>query len=320
MPKNIKPYYQTYKSFHQLIIKVASENYNGSLLTRGKARIFFIVKAYKNKKHIDFFAKRLSQLSNSASLELRSEMLGAVDWPYIHNRWDIPTKLDKIATHYEVLSEIPSDLIYITGNATGDGLDCHELMDLSDISQNLKIVIDKAPWFAREGELLINILMQDLRVASIAFTLGKVKGEKVAYIGAIQGIYGGFPVNQALEIYKTLTKEFQGLRPRSLLLEILKVLMKKLGVSSLYCISDNNRHHRHKYFGKDKNTAFKNDYNAMWEEHDGILNMSTGFYEISTNPSIKDMADIPSKKRSLYKRRYEIIFSLDNRLKLENLN
>ena len=307
-------------SFKRLILNAAYKNYSGALLKKIKARLFFIVNAYKHKGKIDLFSERLSQLPNSGWVELRPEMLGVVAWPYIHNQWDVETKLDKIAAHYEILSALSSNLIHVTGKATGDGLNCHELMDLSDISKNLKIVIDKAPWFTREGELLINILRQDLRVASIGFSLGKNKEDSVAYIGAIQGIYGGFPVDEALGIYKIITKDFQGLRPRSLLLETLKVLVKKLGVSRLYGVSEQNRHHRHKFFGNGEKTIFKNDYNAMWEEHDGVLDTDTGFYEIPLSPAIKDMAEIPSKKRSLYKRRYEIILSLDDRLKLEKMN
>jgi uncharacterized protein VirK/YbjX len=316
IPKNTQPLDQNNESFRRIIFNAACENHKESLLKVIKGRLFFVVKACRQKDEIVAFSKRLTELPNAENIKVTPQMLGVIEWPYIHNQWDVHTKFDKIATHYEILSKLSSELIHVVGNATEHLEGCCELMDLSDISSNVKVVIDKAPWFMREGELLINLFRGDLRTASIAFTLGNKDGEKVAYVGAMQGIYGGFPVEEALEIFKLLTKDFYGLRPRSLLLEVLKALVKKLGISHMYAVSEQHRHHRHQYFGNDENTVFKNDYNSMWEEHGGVLDAVTGFYEIPVAPAIKDLAEIPSKKRGQYKRRYEIILSLDDRAKL----
>lgn len=317
MNTTIKNYNQAQMSFRALIFDAAVQNYSGLFITKFKSRALFVRKAYQNKNAIDAFAERLSHLPNGVVVDIKPEMLGVINWPYIHNEWDLDTKFEKILTHYEILSALNSSLVHVGGSATDADADCHDLMDLSDFSPDLKVMIDKAPWFTREGELLINLIRGGLRAASIAFTLGKANGETVAYIGAIQGMHSGLSVDEALEIYKGLTKDFHGLRPRSLLLEVLKVLLKKLGVTRIYAVSDRNRHHRHVYFGNDENTVFKNDYNLIWEEHDGVLNPEIGFYEIPIAPAIKDMAEIPSKKRSLYKKRYEVIHALNDRVKLE---
>jgi serine O-acetyltransferase len=99
----------------------------------------------------------------------------------------------------------------------------------------------------------------------------------------------------------------------------LKALLVKLEVSKIYAISEQHRHHRHRYFGNSNNTVFKNDYNPVWEEHGGILDANIGFYEIPIRPSIKEMEDIPSKKRSLYKRRNEIILSIPAMINLQGI-
>jgi serine O-acetyltransferase len=304
---------QPHEDFHKKIVIAAKVNHKNLAFSSIKARLFFIIKSYLNKQLIQAFIKRLSSLPNGENVAITPYMLGVVEWPYIHNQWDIQTRLDKIAAHYEALSAIKSNLIHI------DRTSSLQLIDFNKISENVTIVIDKARWFTREGELLINIFRKDLRVASVAFSLGVSGQDKVAYIGAIQGIHGGISTPESLEIFKLITKDFEGLRPRSLLLEVLKALLLKLEVSKIYAISEQHRHHRHRYFGNSKSTVFKNDYNPIWEEHGGVLDESTGFYEISIKPSIKEMEDIPSKKRSLYKRRNEIIHSLSAMINLQGI-
>lgn len=304
---------QNQQGFFQKIVFTAKSNYPNFSIVSVFSRFFYMAVAYKHKTDIQTFIARLSSLPNNQSVKVTPKMLGVVEWPYIHNQWDASTKLDKIATHYEILAKINSTLMQV------DSVNGFELADLSSVSEDVRIVIDKAEWFTREGELLLNIFRNNLRVASIAFGLDYKDAAIVAYIGAIQGVHSGIGSDDSLEIFKLLTKDFEGLRPRSLLLEALKVLLKKLGASHIYAISERHRHHRHPYFGNNQNTVFKNDYNQIWEEHGGILNKRIGFYEITLAPAIKPMEEIPSKKRSAYKRRHEIILSLREKLKVESL-
>ena len=302
-----------YKDFHQEIINAANANHRKHSLGSITNRLLFIINAYRHWAVVYAFIKRVTQLSNGARITITPQMLGVIEWPYLHNQWDVKTRFDKIATHYEVLSKLKSNLIYMSSTSS------FELINLGRTSANVSIVLDRASWFIREGEMLINVFRKGLRIASIAFTLGEKDGVTVAYIGAIQGVHSGVATEDSLALFKLLTKDFQGLRPRSLLLEVLKVVLKKLGVSRLYAVSEQNRHHRHHYFRNNEKTVFVNDYNPIWEENGGILDENTGFYEIPIGPAIKSIEDIPSKKRSQYKRRYEFILSLGDQINLENL-
>ena len=280
----------SHKEFFRLIIDVARINYGFKSIKAIKKTLVFYIVAYKNKQEI---CKFLYVTSNIKGLVINNSKLGVIEWPYIHNHWDAKTRLEKISTHYEIMQNanlglIPTDVDFF-----------HKIVDLNHISQDVTIAIDQAPWFVREGELVINVFKADLRVASIAFALGLHQGVKVAFLGAVQGIHQGVPAKESLDIYRDLTKEFEGLRPRSLLLEVLKVLLAKLEVKKMFAICEQNRHHRHAYFGSDEHTVFKTDYNSFWEEHNGVLDTKTGFYELPLALSIKNLADIPSKKRSM---------------------
>lgn len=268
--------------------------------------IKFSILANKHQKNIEDLFARLSVLNISVT----AEMLGVVEWPYIHNAWDVKTKLNKIAAHYEILSKSYPSLMHIRTAP------CRKICDFDAISKGVFIGIDYAKWFTREGELVINVFRDDLRVASMAFTIGFHKDDIVIYIGAIQGIHGGIPANESLEIFKTLTKDFSGLRPRSLLLEALKVVASKLNAKKILGVCEENRHHRHVYFGNDQKTEFKNNYNPFWEEHGGKLNEEIGFYDIPIEPALRDLSDIASKKRGQYRRRNELIEDLINTVNL----
>ncbi len=247
---------------------------------------------------------------NTLNMKVTPEMLGVIEWPYIHNQWDVKTKLDRIATHYEILSKSHPHLMQIST------VPCIKVCDFDSISKGVSIGIDYAKWFTREGELVINIFRDDLRVASMAFTIGLHLDKVVAYVGAVQGIHGGIPEEDSLAIFKTLTKDFAGLRPRSLLLEALKVVVSQLGAIKILGVCEQNRHHRHVYFGNDQKTVFKNDYNLFWEEHGGKLIDDIGFYELELAPAIRDLAIIASKKRGQYRRRNELLTDLNNNINL----
>lgn len=294
------------RSTNQSLFETAANIYESLSPKSLIKRCLFLLKAFKNKSLVEKFIKRI----DAYEVPVTSEMLGTIIWPYIHNAWNIETKLNTIADHYEILSPQFPQLAQIRK------IKRFKVSDFSHISENLTIDIDYAQWFTREGEFVINIFQDDLRVASMAVTMAYSNDEVVAYIGAVQGIHGGVSAEKSLEIYKKLTKEFSGLRPRSLLLEVLKVVVVRLGAKKILGVSEQNRHHRHSYFGNDEKTQFKNDYNPFWDEHGGQLAGNTGFYSIPLTPAIRDLSEIAAKKRGQYRRRYEFIESISDSVNL----
>jgi uncharacterized protein VirK/YbjX len=183
------------------------------------------------------------------------------------------------------------------------------LSDLSEFSAGCSLVLDRPVWFMREGELVLNLFQGDLRVASIAFTLCCVDGELCIFIGAVQGIHKGIESDKSLDIYRDLTKDFEGLRPRSFLIEAIKYLALNLGVKKIYAVGDGYRHHRHPYFGAEKAKELAADYDVIWMEHGATPSEREDFFEIPMTSSRKPLDTIPSKKRAMYRRRYELMDS-----------
>ena len=82
------------------------------------------------------------------------------------------------------------------------------------------MVIDQAKWFMREGQLVINLFVGEVRMFSLAFSLGRDGGERTAFVGAVQGR----DIEGVADEYRDLTKAAHGMRPRDLLFEIFRML------------------------------------------------------------------------------------------------
>jgi len=289
----------------RLIVATAREIHPGSSVVAVKRRACFVYRAIRYRKLLKAFCVRIARASSDCRTSPRSDVMGVTEWPYINNAWNVAERLDRIANHYELLASRSSTMFHLGGH------DKLRLVDLSKISADCEIVIDRAVWFKREGELVLNLFKKDLRVLSLVFTFGVQDGVPAIFVGAIQGIHEGVSKEESLEIFKELTKEFEGLRPRSLLLEILRMIGNRLLITRLLAVADENRHHRHKYFGTAQAAKLGANYNEIWIEHGGVPSTVHGFYEIPVEQHRKELTEIPAKKRAMYRRRYAILAEIE---------
>lgn len=269
-----------------------------------KNKLKMLVQVAKNRAELKLFLSRMSSALGEAGFKrLGADCLGVVHWPYISKSWRAGDRLGVLASHYEVVTtSCPQLLLY----GRDDRL---VLSDLSAFSAHCSLVLDRPIWFMREGELVLNLFQEDLRIASIAFTLCRVEGALCLFIGAVQGIHKGVESEKSLGIYRDLTKDFEGLRPRSFLIEVIKYIATHIGVQKIYAVGDGYRHHRHPYFGASKAQELLADYDSIWLEHGATPSEREDFFEIPMAPSRKPLDAIASKKRAMYRRRYELLDS-----------
>ena len=128
-------------------------------------------------------------------------------------------------------------------------------------------------------------------------TFGKV--QQALLIAVIQG--PNFEGSK--DMVKLLTKKCHGLRPAYLMVEAMKALTNVLGYSALWGIP-------HKYQNKSRIVQSKRyvvDYDAIFAESAGILK---DYWELPLHFETKNMDDIPSNKRSMYRKRYAMLEQL----------
>ncbi|MDX1915086.1 MAG: DUF535 family protein [Methylophilus sp.] len=259
-------------------------------------QVRFLIRAHSHRHVLARFFEQLHAQGYGFIFNQNPHLFGAVEWPYIHNQWDVAQRFDTILGHYQLIKSQP-DFLDVADEKP------KKVLDLSEYSSGVSVVVDRAVWFRREGEIVLNLFKDDLRVESIAFTLANLDGDLVLYVGAIQGIHAN---ENSLEINKALTKELEGMRPRSFVIELLRMIAQHIGANKIYAISDENRHHRHPYFASQHQDSLKTHYDSIWEEHGGEV-CQNGFFLMPIDKRRKELADVSSNKRAMYRRRYEML-------------
>jgi uncharacterized protein VirK/YbjX len=186
-------------------------------------------------------------------------------------------------------------------------------LDLSDVRAGLRLVVDQPKWFMREGGLSLNLFVGCTRFYTLAFSFASHGNKIEAFIGAIQGR----DLDGAPEEYRVLTKAAHGMRPRDFLIELFRILCRSAGVSTIFAVADQYRHHRHSYFASNKQKQL-NNYDEIWRDRGGIQIDDLQFELPLTLPR-RDSELIPTKKRAMYRRRYAMLDVAGDRLELRLL-
>lgn len=222
---------------------------------------------------------------------------GAMYWPYINHNWPMERSLAAIDQHFRLLDGQASIIAHAT----------FEEIELARVEEyaGLRLVLDKAEWFLREGEIVLNLFVNDQRFYSIAFTMGIDAGQPIVFVGALQGSNS----DTAQEIYRDITHSLHGMRPRDFLMVSFKFLCNELGIYSIRAVSSEKRQHNSPYFGNSHKEKVLVAYNEVWLEHGGTA-LENGFYNIPTIVKYKEMSEIPTRKRASYRRRYQMLDKL----------
>lgn len=231
----------------------------------------------------------------------RPEMLGALVWPYLSASWDAHERLRRIAGHYEEIDRLGPPYSF----------SIHERLTLAHIGREdleATLVLDQPRWFLREGGLVLNLFLGNFRAFCLAFSLIREGDELIAVIGGLQGRNR----EGVLDIYRDLTKEMHGLRPRDLLIEAFRMLCREMGVTRIEAVADACRHHHHPYF-KGKKSGSHQDYDAVWEDRGGIR-LGQCFFEVPLAPERRDLETVKPKKRPMYRRRFDFLDALEAEL------
>jgi uncharacterized protein VirK/YbjX len=258
-------------------------------------RIRFLIRALAVFDSVEPMINASPEAPLGQLMRYRPETVGAVTWPYQCLGWDARTRLARICEHYSVIEEIagPTDF-----PAHGRLL----LLDLKEISKDLKVILDQPVWFMREGQLTINLFLGETRMYSLSFSLFHQEHEIATFVGAIQGR----DIEGARDQYRDLTKASHGMRPRDLLIEVFRMLCSNLGIAHIYAVSDAYRQHRDPYYGRASTRQFSVNYDQIWADRDGVL-VDPMFFRLDVDWRERDPTTIAANKRAMYRRRYEML-------------
>jgi uncharacterized protein VirK/YbjX len=258
-------------------------------------RTRFVAAALREPEITEQLAGSVSDSPLGQLLAERPQTVGFLIAPFQCAAWEAKTRFSRLQSHLEVVRQIP-----------GLNLAADEkliLADLSVFSPGASLILDRAPWLAREGQLTLSLFREEFRAFTVSFSLSGLP-ETELFIGGLQGRQS----EEILSMYRDLTKDFEGIRPRDFILEMLRLFAVKIGVRHIYAVADHHKISRHKYFGKKGPTGLF--YDDVWQERGGIRVAETHF-ELPLGGSRRALEEIAAKKRSMYRRRYEMLDQIE---------
>jgi uncharacterized protein len=208
--------------------------------------------------------------------------------PFISSRWDARTRIAVLIDHCRTVTCIGGLLDF-----PDDG--CVEILRLNRIEGSYRLTLEQSRWLQMEGLMTFGLYEGADRFFHLSFCLSSKNGELIAYVGGIQGVPNG------LDQHRRLTKRTYGIRPRDFLVETFRLFCRSLGVQKILAVSDSE--HANAFSTKG---SLPPSYDRLWVERGGQL-AEDGFFILSPNPKRRARDDVPRRKQSLYRRRYELL-------------
>jgi uncharacterized protein VirK/YbjX len=121
-------------------------------------------------------------------------------------------------------------------------------------------------------------------------------GRREIFIGGLQG----FKTANEREYVVAVTRELFGLRPKALLVFALQQLAALWDVAAIHAVSNQTRNLRH------RPKHIQADYDQFWRESGAALEPDGNFtLPVAFVP--RDLASIKPNKRTMYRRRYQML-------------
>ena len=141
-----------------------------------------------------------------------------------------------------------------------------------------------------------------MRLYSATFVLKRLNNTLQIKVGSFQGPKESL---ESRERMSHLTKQFHGIRPFDFMIFLLQVFARfvnadLLGVKDQYIIR--------RCSARNKESVFLANYDTYWENF--IVGDKGAFYLLTTERQDKPMDAISSNKRSMYKKRYSMLDSV----------
>lgn len=158
--------------------------------------------------------------------------------------------------------------------------------------------------YRREGEATLSLVASasGARLADLTFAVASgPDGELCLRIGGIQGP----PPPHGKDAVKAATKALDGLRPKTVVMEVVCELGRLFGVGAVFATALSH----HVLLDKKGRMMHAAPYDGFWEELGGIR-LLDGDFALPLTPPHRDPAEVPAKRRREWERRQQRIATL----------
>ncbi len=197
-------------------------------------------------------------------------------------------KLAYLEEHLKFISKFKKKYQYELYN------DAILLLDMSKYTIEMNLKLEYDPLTSKEGE--ITIFFEDKNSLNKIFKITGLLSKNIFYIGCVQG-------QTSNDMMRSLTKECFGMRPHNFLLYCLMEFSRNLGCSNIYAIKSNFHVSKARARTRDK-ISF--NYDTFFRELN-VISETPSWHILDTKYPLKNISEIKSKKRSMYRKRYELL-------------
>lgn len=135
-----------------------------------------------------------------------------------------------------------------------------------------------------------------------------LQADNAMWIGAMQGPN----VDNAKDIIKVITKKSHAYRTKNLILYAAQSLARSLGLTKIFAVT-NEGYYANNHIRSDR--KLKTSFSDFWEECGGHLTSDERFFSLPLMEIRKSTEEISTRKRAVYRRRFEMLDELDAAVK-----
>ena len=214
---------------------------------------------------------------------------------YFSTRLRCEDRLNLLQTHYD--SVIKTGLAPLVARAALGPVEVCRLQARADTGYRIELRAGAV--LCREGELILQLMHGADLVQSVAFSFVRDDDSAAIGIGCLQGASGG----GGLERIRNATRELHGMRPKSLLVRMVRQFGHDLGCAQLVLVGNRNR----VVTASMRRGKVHADYDGLWQELRAVPGPD-GNYRLPCEalPALQ-LEEIASKKRSEARKRHEML-------------
>lgn len=180
---------------------------------------------------------------------------------------------------------------------------CKRLLDqksllLGDLTEDLGLYLNINEIDPLEGFFSLNLKYKQSQERVYDASFGFLEPNKLL-IASIQGPNH----QQAQDVVRLATKQLHGTRPMFMLVNGFKVLAQQLS-----CELVGIPHKKQAKYRFNDSARLLFNYDVFWQENGGVL--SGEYWQLPTQIERKSLDEIPSKKRAMYRKRFEMFDQL----------
>lgn len=213
---------------------------------------------------------------------------------YLTTRLGCDERLDALQTHYQTVFD--RGLAPLVARAA---LGSVEMCRLHSKDGDYRLGLRAGSVLCREGELIFQLMHNDTLVYSIACAFMRDGFATVLAVGCLQGTPGAGAQDRVREA----TRALHGMRPKNLLMRVVRQFAFEHGCRQLLLVGNANR----VVTTSMRKGKVHADYDALWLEL-GAARRPDGDFNLTGEalPAL-DLTEIVSKKRSEAKKRHEML-------------